>query len=98
MSEGIIAWLGLLLPSAIVGIICGYFIKKRRLGIMLAFFIPWFGLLTYLLYKEYFVPYQGGGASMWPIAQIFGGTIAAGTGVSFYLLSKILIKKNKENS
>jgi uncharacterized membrane protein YeaQ/YmgE (transglycosylase-associated protein family) len=72
MGKEIISWLSLLIPSAIVGIICSYCIKKRRLGIILAFFIPWFGLLAYLIYQEYFVPYQGGGASMWPIAQLFG--------------------------
>ena len=26
-----------------------------------------------ILYHEFFVPYQGGGASMWPIAVAFGG-------------------------
>jgi uncharacterized membrane protein YhhN len=27
-------------------------------------------ILSSLLYSEYFVPYAGGGASMWPIALI----------------------------
>lgn len=42
--------------------------------------IPWLGLLAVLLFIECFVPYQGGGASMWPVAQCFGGTVAALTG------------------
>jgi hypothetical protein len=51
---------------------------------MLAGAIPWSGLLACLLFSEYCLPYRGGGASMWPIAQLFGGTIAAGTGVVFH--------------
>lgn len=82
-------WLTILIPSAIVGLLCAFFLK-RRLGIVLAGAIPWFGLLAGLLYQEYFVPYQGGGASMWPIALLFGGTVAAVTGIVTYLLGKEL--------
>ena len=95
MSEGVIVWLGILIPSAIVGLICGYFIKHRS-GVVLAGVIPWLGLLVYLLYNEFFVPYQGGGASMWPIAQLFAGTIAAATGIGAYSLAKnYIVKKDK---
>ncbi len=82
-----IVWLSILIPSAIIGCMCCYFCKNR-FGVMLAGGIPWFGLLAVLLYHEYFVPYQGGGASMWPIAQLFAGTIAAGTGIGAYFLCK----------
>ena len=92
MSDGVIVWLSILIPSAIVGLICGYFIKHRR-GVVLAGAIPWLGLLVYLLYNEYFVPYQGGGASMWPIAQLFAGTIAAVTGIGAYSLARIILQK-----
>jgi len=87
VTKGIIVWSILLIPSALIGFICGYLIKNR-FGIILAGAIPWFGLLGALLYYEYFVPYQGGGASMWPIAQLFGGTIAAVTGIAAYSLSR----------
>lgn len=66
---------------------------KGRLGIVLSGAIPWLGLLAGLLYQEYFVPYQGGGASMWPIAQLFGGTVAAVTGIGMYLLGKKLFDR-----
>jgi len=97
MNKGIIIWLSILIPSTIIGTICGYFIKGR-FGIILAGAIPWFGLLGVLLYYEYFVPYQGGGASMWPIAQLFAGTIAAGTGIVAYYLCRTYIEKNNKNS
>jgi hypothetical protein len=38
-------------------------------------------VLTWLLYNEYFVPYRGGGTSMWPIAQLVAGTVAAAVGM-----------------
>ena len=73
-------WLILIGSSAIVGLLTALFVTKSW-AIYVAGAIPWFGLLTALLYTEYFTPYQGGGASMWPIAQIFGGTVAAAVGV-----------------
>jgi hypothetical protein len=39
--------------------------------------VAWLLMLTWLLVNEYVLPYRGGGASMWPIAQLFGGTAAA---------------------
>ena len=86
-------WLMLLIPSAIVGFLCAQFINKNW-AIYIAGAIPWFGLLIALLYTEYYMPYQGGGASMWPIAQLFGGTIAAITGIVFYKLTKV-VKKSR---
>jgi hypothetical protein len=97
MSEGIVLWAGILVPSAIIGVVCGYFIKGRP-GIILAGAVPWFGLLFFLLYHEYFVPYQGGGASMWPIAQLFAGTMAAGTGIGACLLCRIILKRKNNTS
>ena len=95
MSEGSI-WLIVLIPTAVIGIVCGYFIK-RCIGAILAGALPWLGVLGVLLYEEYIAPYKGGGASMWPIAQLFVGTIAAGVGIGFYYLSKNLIKKIKNS-
>ena len=87
MSEGIYVWLGILVPSTLIGSICGLLVKGR-LAFILAGGIPWFGLLGALLYSEYILPYEVGGASMWPIAQLFGGTVAAVVGIiacSFWL-------------
>lgn len=92
MTSGIIIWASILIPSIIIGLICGYFLKNN-VGVISAGAIPWFGLLIALLYNEYFVPYQGGGASMWPIAQLFAGSIAAATGIGAYFAIKCIIKK-----
>jgi len=80
-------WLTIIGLSALVGFACG-----RKLhgvwGSVAAAAIPWFGLLVWLLYNEYFVPYQGGGASMWPVAQLFAGTIAAVVGFVAHSLTR----------
>jgi len=76
-----IVWLAILIPSALTGAICAWRLKGR-IALICSAAIPWLGLLSMLLYNEYFVPYQGGGASMWPIAQLFAGTAAAVTGLS----------------
>lgn len=91
-----IIWLYIIILSAITGFICSVFLKGK-IGAICSGAIPWLGLLTSLLYQEYFVPYKGGGASMWPIAQLFAGTIAAAIGITVYKFTKhIKTNCNKE--
>lgn len=55
---------------------------------------------VFVLISEFIIPYQGGGASFWPIALILGGlygAIAGGFGVLIGLLLKKLIKKNSKD-
>ena len=82
-------WSALLLLSALVGGICGFAIRGRR-GLIAGGSVPWVGLLALLLYNEYFVPYQGGGASMWPIAQLVGGSVAAVVGVATAAAARVV--------
>jgi len=89
MTEEERAWITIIVPSLLTGFMLAYFIRGR-IGLILAVLIPWLGLLAALLYQEYFVPYQGGGASMWPIAQLFGGTVAAIAGIAAYEIGKIM--------
>ena len=69
-------WLGLTMLSVAVGVGAA-FVAKGKMAIILGAAVPWLGLLGVLLYHEFFVPDQGGGASMWPVAQLVGGTFAA---------------------
>ena len=71
------SWLVLPLPSAFVGIVAAMMVK-RPMAIVVGAGAAWFGMLAFLLFDAYLMPYRGGGASMWPIAQMFGGTLAAG--------------------
>jgi putative exporter of polyketide antibiotics len=82
-------WLTIIGLSALVGFLCAHKLHGAWGGVA-AGAIPWFGLLGWLLYNEYFVPYQGGGASMWPVAQLFAGTVAAIVGVASYALAQRL--------
>ena len=74
-------WATLIVLSALAGVVCGWFLPERR-TVAWGGAVPWLGMLGWLLYNEYFVPYQGGGASMWPIAQLVGGTVAAAVGIA----------------
>lgn len=78
-------WLTIVIGSVVVGLLCAWKFQGRY-GLFLAGAIPWFSLLAWLLYHEYFMPYAGGGASMWPVAQLWAGSIAAAVGCSTYLL------------
>jgi len=75
-----VTWTILIGLSALLGAACGWIIPGRR-TVAWGGAIPWFGVLAWVLYNEYFVPYRGGGASMWPIAQLIAGTVAAAVGM-----------------
>jgi uncharacterized membrane protein len=58
-------------------------------------------LPIFVLVGEFLIPYQGGGASFWPIALIFGGfygAVAGGFGVLAGLLVKKILAKSKNSN
>lgn len=70
-------WLAIVGGSAVVGLVTARLSRGHRHSAAIAGAVAWLALLVVLLVNEYVMPYSGGGASMWPIAQLFGGTIAA---------------------
>ena len=78
-------WLFIVVLSALTGWVCARRLGGRG-GLLASAAVPWCGLLAWLLLVEYVLPYRGGGASMWPIAQLFGGTVAAVVGVLSYVV------------
>ena len=66
----------LIIPALMLGAILGWK-KPGVLGGALALLFPVLGLFLVLMYYEYLVPYSGGGASLWPIALIYGGALSA---------------------
>jgi hypothetical protein len=82
-------WAVLIFGSSGIGIACGLMSNKKR-AFVLGATVPWLTLLAILLINETFGSYSSGGASMWPIAQLFGGTVAAPVGlVSVELTQRI---------
>lgn len=69
-----------ILLSAVAGIACGLSTSRTRPGFILASCLPAFAVLATLLYHEYVAPYEGGGASIWPIAFVFVGIPAIACG------------------
>jgi hypothetical protein len=78
-------WLSIVAVSALVGAMCAR-IDRRWLSILAGAAIPWCGFLSLLLIETYVLPYRGGGATMSPIAQLFGGTAAALIGLGSCVL------------
>ena len=70
-------WFAIVGGSIAVGLVAARLLAGRRAAGWVAGVTAWLLMLAYLLVNEYVLPYRGGGASMWPIAQLFGGTIAA---------------------
>jgi len=67
--------------SAAAGAVSAW-VLAGRVALVASAAVPWLGVLGWLLYLEYFVPYSGGGASMWPVALLFAGTVAAVGGIA----------------
>lgn len=82
-------WLILIGGSTLAGYLTAIVLRKSW-AIYIAGALPWLALLAALVYTEYFTSYKGGGASMWLIAQLFGGTIAAAVGVFSYKLTRYI--------
>lgn len=79
-------WATIIIFAALAGVLCAIFLRGATAWVMSAL-LPWLGVLAWLLYQAYVVPYPGGGASMWPIAQLFAGTIAAGVGLTAHAVA-----------
>ena len=74
-------WLAVIfLVSFTVGAIIGRMYKGKA-ATFLAAVGPWSALLIVLVVTEPFFQDAEGGASMWPIAQLVGGTVAAASGL-----------------
>jgi hypothetical protein len=70
-------WFAILGGSIAVGFLAAALLRGSRAAAWIAGAVAWLLMLACLLINEYVLPYRGGGASMWPIAQLFAGTIAA---------------------
>ncbi len=80
-------WTAITLLSTITGVLCALYFRGTTAWVTSGLF-PWSGVLVWLLYQAYFAPYRGGGASMWPIAQLFAGTVAALIGLAAHAAVK----------
>jgi len=82
-------WIPMMILPILVGAVSAYALRDRT-AIIVASAVPWLGLLAVLLWFEFVQPPTRGGASMWPIAQLIGGTIVALVGgLSAWVVSEI---------
>jgi hypothetical protein len=74
--------------------IIGFTLRVRSFREIPAWLLSCTIIPIFILFSEFVLPYQGGGASMWPIALAFGtfyGAMTSGLGVvmaSYYLKRK----------
>jgi hypothetical protein len=50
-------------------------VVRGKLGLLVAFILGVAAFAVPFVYRAYFGPYVGGGASMWPLAVLFSGPI-----------------------
>ncbi|MDR2239307.1 MAG: hypothetical protein LBE33_02590 [Zoogloeaceae bacterium] len=76
----------LLFLAALIG---GGIVQRITKSKAASVFLPFLAYVAWSVYHEFFVPYQGGGASFWPIDIFFAGPVAAvGGGVGASLAIK----------
>lgn len=75
----------LLLGSALIGGLSAWHLSGVSSWLVASLLSPTL-LLGWLLASEYLLPYRGGGASMWPIAFVVGGSAAALMGCCAHVL------------
>lgn len=91
--QALFIWSIILIPSVVWGVFCAYKIKSKYAK-FLAGAVPWLALLIALLFSVYYLPYDEVDASMWPIAQLFAGTIMAVVGVYSYKYARKLFNRS----
>lgn len=60
--------------------------KGKRLGFAVT--VPVVCFVAYVLLDVYALPYRGGGASMWPIAILFGAPVAFAGGLLGFFIGR----------
>lgn len=79
---------------AIISALFGAGFGFTRLNKVWSAVIPFILFASAVIYTEYSSPYTGGGASMWPIAVIVGGGMAAACSLGgCALIRKLLGRK-----
>jgi hypothetical protein len=69
-----------MIDVALLAILAGVVIQILLGRIVISTLVPFFGYISWSVHNEFFVPYQGGGASFWPLDIAFAGPVAACSG------------------
>lgn len=87
-------WFVLLGSAALVGGASAWYLRGAS-SWLVACLLPPALFLAWLLANEYLLPYRGGGASMWPVALVVGGTAAAVTSCCALALVRLLKPRHR---
>jgi hypothetical protein len=91
------SWFVLIGLSVLTGGVSALVLRGRA-ALLTAAILPPAVFLSWLLVHEFVLPYSGGGASMWPVAFIFGGGAAAGSSVFTLSLVNLSLKNRRHES
>ena len=85
------AFLIILLVASVLALVLQR--KGKRLGY--AVLAPVACFVVFVLFDAYVLPYRGGGASMWPIAILFGAPVAFAGGLLGFVIGRRFGKPRK---
>jgi hypothetical protein len=83
--------------AVISAFMVGFLFKLKKRPTLRAWLYACLVVPAFVLFAEFVMPYQGGGASMWPVALVFGGiygAIAGGAGVG---LAALVTRRSNEH-
>ncbi len=78
------------IASIILAAVVGFALRLLKFGPMKAWLSGCAIVPVFVLVAEFILPYQGGGASMWPVALVVGGAFgAAASGLGVFVAGLI---------
>lgn len=79
------------IAAIILAAVVGFIVRLRRESARKAWLAGCVVVPAFVLFAEFVLPHKGGGASMWPIALLFGGLYgAAASGAGVYLAGLVI--------
>ena len=86
------------IAALILAALAGLIAHALKMRPILAWLIGCVVVPCFILIAEFALPYQGGGASMWPIAIIFGGAYGAIASAVGVFIGKLIFRGESGNA
>jgi hypothetical protein len=86
------------IASVFAAFLLPLFMVRRGTRPLAAWVVSCFVVPLAVLAAEFLLPYSGGGASMWPIALVFGGLWSAAAGALGTLVATRLLRNERDGA
>lgn len=79
----------------VLAFVLGLVLQRKGKRLWVSITAPVACFVAFVLFDAYVLPYRGGGASMWPIAILFGAPVVAAGGLLGFLVARRFSKSGQ---